>query len=56
MFDVDPFDMDMDGIVDGVDFLGFDYLIRYVLGREDSEEDEATEDNGMWQAEIPRDL
>jgi hypothetical protein len=56
MFDVDPLDMDMDGDVDGIDFLGFDYLIRYLLGREDSEEDETTEDYGMWHSEMPQDF
>lgn len=34
MFDFDPFDMDFDG---GVDLLGFDYFIRYVLRREDGD-------------------
>ena len=57
MFDFDPFDMDMDGDVNAIDFLGFDYLIRYVLGREDSEEeDEATEEYGMWHGQMPRDF
>lgn len=28
-----PFDMDFDGDVDGIDFLGVDYLVRRVLRR-----------------------
>ena len=28
-----PFDMDFDGDVDGIDFLGFDYLMRHNQGR-----------------------
>lgn len=32
MPDFDPFDMDMDGDVDGVDFLGFDQLVRHIEG------------------------
>ena len=31
MSDFNPFDMDCDGDVDGIDFLGFDYLMRYTL-------------------------
>jgi hypothetical protein len=30
-----PFDMDFDGDVDGIDFLGFEYLMRRVLPREE---------------------
>jgi hypothetical protein len=41
MFDFDPFDMDMDGDVDGVDFLGFDYLMRHVLGYDEDDDDDA---------------
>jgi hypothetical protein len=33
MPDLNPFDMDSDGDVDGVDFLGFDYFMRHVQGR-----------------------
>jgi hypothetical protein len=54
MFDFDPFDMEMNGHVDGIDFLGFDYLIRYMLRRDGSEEDETTEEHGMWHGEMPR--
>ncbi|MDH4208058.1 MAG: hypothetical protein OEV76_04215 [Anaerolineae bacterium] len=39
-----PFDMDFDGDVDGIDFLGFDYLVRHVLGY-GSEEEQAEEDD-----------
>ena len=42
MFDFDPFDMDMDGDIDGIDFLGFDHLMRYVLGRRQVEDEEDT--------------
>jgi hypothetical protein len=28
-----PFDMDLDGDVDGIDFLGFDYFMRHGPGR-----------------------
>jgi hypothetical protein len=28
-----PFDMDFDGDVDGIDFLGFDYFMRHGPGR-----------------------
>jgi hypothetical protein len=35
-----PFDMDMDGDIDGIDFLGFDYLMRYVVGRKEDKDDE----------------
>jgi hypothetical protein len=31
MPDFNPFDMDLDGDVDGIDFLGFDCLTRHVL-------------------------
>ena len=31
MPDFNRFDMDFDGDVDGIDFLGFDYLMRRVL-------------------------
>ncbi len=39
MPDFNPFDMDFDGDVDGIDFLGFDYLIRHVLCPDESEDD-----------------
>jgi hypothetical protein len=39
--DFNPFDMDLDGDVDGIDFLGFDYLVRRVLR---SDEDEQSDD------------
>lgn len=35
-----PFDMDFDGDVDGIDFLGFDYLMRCILGRQQPEDDD----------------
>ena len=38
MPDFNAFDMDMDGDVDGIDFLGFDYLMRHVLRRRGSED------------------
>jgi hypothetical protein len=33
MPDSNPFDMDFDGDVDGIDFLGFDHFMRHGLGR-----------------------
>ncbi len=33
-----PFDMDMDGNVDGIDFLGFHYLMEHVLSPDSSED------------------
>ena len=33
MADFNPFDMDRDGDVDGIDFLGFDYFMRHGPGR-----------------------
>jgi hypothetical protein len=44
MPDFNRFDMDFDGDVDGIDFLGFDYLIRHVLQPEDEEE----RDDAKW--------
>ena len=55
MFDFDPFDMDFDGDVDGIDFLGFDYLMRSELGVGQDEDDEtavgdeAQEDETPWE-------
>ena len=47
MPDFDPFDMDFDGDVDGIDFLGFDYLRRRVLGTDRDEGDiEEGDDSG----------
>jgi hypothetical protein len=40
MPDFNPFDMDFDGDVDGIDFLGFDYLMRRVLQRDQDEPDD----------------
>ena len=40
MPDFNPFDVDRDGDVDGVDFLGFDYLMRCILGRQQPEDDD----------------
>ena len=34
-----PFDMDFDGDVDGIDFLGFHYLTRQVLQPDEEAED-----------------
>jgi len=39
MPDFNPFDMDMDGDVDGIDFLGFRYLMRRVLQPDAKEQD-----------------
>lgn len=36
MPDFNPFDMDLDGYVDGIDFLGFNCLMRHVLQKADS--------------------
>ena len=44
MLGLDPFDMDFDGDVDGIDFLGFDYLMPCLLDRrrpEDADESAA---------------
>ena len=40
-----PFDMDLDGDVDGIDFLGFHYLMRRVL-----QPDEKEQDGDAWNA------
>jgi hypothetical protein len=40
MPDFNPFDMDFDGDVDGIDFLGFDYLMRRVLRRAEDQRDD----------------
>lgn len=37
--DFDPFDMDFDGYVDGIHFLGFEYLEGHVLGCHEFEGD-----------------
>jgi hypothetical protein len=42
MPEFDPFDIDFDGDVDGIDFLGFDYLVRRVL-RPDADKQENDE-------------
>ena len=39
MLDFNPFDMDFDGDVEGIDFLGLDHLMHHVLG---TDRDEAT--------------
>ena len=44
MPDFDLFDMGFDGDVEGIDFLGFDYLMRRVLGT-DRDEDDIEEDD-----------
>ena len=38
MRDVNPFDMDLDGDVDGIDFLGFHHLMRHVVQPDEDEE------------------
>ena len=55
MPEFNPFDMDFDGDVDGIDFLAFDYLIRHVLGR-DRVEDQVKDDDGPWEDETLDDL
>ncbi|HUT02686.1 MAG TPA: hypothetical protein VM163_02205 [bacterium] len=35
-----PFDMDFDGDVDGIDFLGFDCLVRRMLRADEDERDD----------------
>ncbi len=40
MPDFNPFDMDFDGDVDRIDFLGFDYLTRRVLRPDEDEQDD----------------
>lgn len=46
MPDFNPFDMDRDGDVDGIDFLGFDYLMRRVLQPDrDEEADDGWDDD-----------
>lgn len=39
MPDFNPFDMDTDGDIDGIDFLGFHYLTRHVLQPDDDEQE-----------------
>ena len=41
MPEFNPFDVDFDGDVDGIDFLGFDYLMRHVLRRDEDEQGRA---------------
>ncbi|HUW12955.1 MAG TPA: restriction endonuclease [Anaerolineae bacterium] len=38
MPDFNPFDMDFDGNVDGIDFLGFDYLTRHIKSEGDAKQ------------------
>ena len=52
MPDLDPFDMDVDGDVDDVDFLGLDYLMHHVLRRESDEDEEDLERHDPWNDEI----
>jgi hypothetical protein len=57
MPDFNPFDMELDGDVDGIDFLGFDYLARHVLQPDEGEPEgdkrstSSTEDeaHGQWE-------
>ncbi len=51
MFEFDP--LDMDGDVDGIDFLGFDYLIQHLLAPEDEASDEVKEEDHLLDDEIP---
>jgi hypothetical protein len=45
--DSNPYDMDLDGDVDSIDFLGFDYLVRHVLQPDrDEEADDGWDDDG----------
>ena len=53
MFEFEFFDMDMDGDVDGNDFLGFDYLIQHLLAPEDEASDEVKEEDHLLDDEIP---
>ena len=55
MPEFNPFDMDFDGDVDGIDFLGFDYLVRRVLGTEQGQE-EVEDDDDQWEDERSDDL
>lgn len=53
MFDLDPFDVNTDGVVDGIDFLAFDYLMQQLLAPEDEASDEAKQEDAVWDDEIP---
>ena len=55
MPEFNPFDMDFDGDVDGIDFLGFDYLVRRVLGTDQGQE-EVEDDDDQWEDERSDDL
>jgi hypothetical protein len=52
MPEFNPFDMDFDGDVDGIDLLGFDYLARWVLQQGEDEWDSDASSthcaNGEW--------
>jgi hypothetical protein len=54
MFDFDALDMDFDGDVDRIDFLGFGYLMPYLPAPDDEachevkEEDEPQHDDIPW--------
>ena len=47
--------MDFDGDVDGIDFLGFDYLMRRVM-RTDRDQEEVQDDDDSWEDEMSDDL
>ncbi len=50
MPDFNPFDMDFDGHIDGIHFLGFDYLTRHVL-----QPDEGGQGGDAWNASCTED-
>ena len=55
MPEFNPFDMDFDGDVDGIDFLGFHYLMRRVM-RTDRDQEEVRDDDDSWEDEMSDDL
>ncbi|MCJ7618768.1 MAG: hypothetical protein MUP64_00945 [Anaerolineae bacterium] len=68
MPDFNPFDMDLDGDVDGIDFLGFHYLMRRVLqpdrdedaddgrgGEDAADDDEHETENDYEESEVDGD-
>jgi hypothetical protein len=66
MPDFNPFDMDLDGDVDGIDFLGFDCLTRHVLqpdgeaddywhGEDEADDDEHETGHDYEESEIDDD-
>ena len=55
MPEFNPFDMDFDGDVDGINFLGFHYLMRRVM-RTDRDQEEVRDDDDSWEDEMSDDL